>query len=279
MSKPTNNSNTKDFNYLSNSYFTVTAENDIDSGANPFVYYLADGLYLIYENNTGIGQKYITIPNKKRDDNFKLTQDSIGPCVNKLKERDLITDIKRLPSKQTTGSILYQGAQGKYYIVNGYKYDEHFPYEWAINHKSVSGPEHCSTCRKYGTILTVFVGYCIDCRANIYKGNRPGINDAIKTPIKDFRMILPYMKDVCFVNIGDRKGWTLLKEREQRRIEEEERIRKDSEISRALIQKRNDLLVRTHRKEHIEEQEWEDYWGFSPVTNEELRRWATSEYA
>jgi hypothetical protein len=44
------------------------------------------------------------------------------------------------------------------------------------------------------------------------------------------------------------------------------------------MQKRNDLLLRTRRGEYVSEEEWDDYWGFERVTNEDLLKWATSEY-
>ena len=184
------------------------------------------------------------------------------------------------PTKPT----LFEGYQGKYYMVDGEKYDEHFPYEWATNHLSHqtfhdgSGPLNCRNCKKYGSILTVFVGYCMDCHNNIYKQTRPGIKDAVKTTISDFRMLLPYMKDVCFKNIGDRKEWTLLKEREERQLEEEKKNKNNEEYRYWDTQKRNDLLVRTRRGEYVSEEEWKDYWGFQPVTCVDLFKLGTSEY-
>jgi hypothetical protein len=118
----------------------------------------------------------------------------------------------------------------------------------------------------------------MDCHNNIYKGSRPGIKDAVKTTITEFRKLLPYMKDVRFIDIGDRKGWTLLKEREERKLEEERKKKNDEEFERCQIQKRNDLLIRTRRNENVSEEEWNDYWGFTPLTNEDLFKWATSEY-
>jgi hypothetical protein len=284
---------------IANQYYIPTKENGIGSGANPFLYHLPGSLHIIKENNTGFGLKYQTIsrdeinnsnPNpipEKKPFEFKLTTSNIDRYINVHKDYrqerpDMLMHFRHrfAPTKPT----LFQGHQGKYYIVNGKKYDEHFPYEWATNHLSHpskhigTGPLNCENCRKYGSILTVFVGYCMDCHTHIYKGARPGITDALKTTITEFWVCLPYMKDVRFINIGDRKGWTLLKEREQRKLEEEERECENREFERSQIHIRNDLLVRSYRKEHIEEEEWKDYWSSTPVTNSDLLRWATSEY-
>jgi hypothetical protein len=299
-SKPNNNTIVKDEKYYTNlKQLQVNKTNNIDSGANPFLLRLVDGTYLIHENNTGVGQKYITNPKpetisttKPENKPFKveLTDSNNNRYVKESEARGKeICDNKMyfMQIPKCVGLIkpcLLQGYQGKYYFVNGEKYDEHFPYEWATNHLSHpvyhmgSGPLNCDNCKKYGTILTVFVGYCMDCHENIYKGERPGIIDAIKTDIETFRILLPYMKDVCFINIGDKKGWTLRKEREQRIREEEERKREYIEYRRSQIHKRNDLIIRKHRKEDILEEEWKDYWGFSPVTKEDLWRFANSEY-
>jgi hypothetical protein len=62
---------------------------------------------------------------------------------------------------------VFQGAQGKFYLVNGYKYHIRFPMDWAHNHKAFrlvgevefndgSGPEHCGNCAAYGSIRGVF---------------------------------------------------------------------------------------------------------------------------
>jgi hypothetical protein len=179
--------------------------------------------------------------------------------------------------------VLHRGEQGYYYLVDGFKYDANFPYEWALNHKSHpiyngSGPKDCANCRRYGSILTVFVGYCSDCKTNIYNGERCGIYDATNTRISDFRMILPYMKNAKFANIGDQKGWTLRKERERREKEREEQMRKDTECEILQYRKRRDLLSRTKRKDPVFEEEWDDYWGSFQVTSADLFRWATSEY-
>lgn len=268
-------------------YLQVSKQNDIHSGANPFLLHTFTGVYRIHENNTGVGLKYLTNPEQ---DNLSASKFEKKHFEFSLKHKDNIkerNDARTYFNQEIyspTKPILFQGEQGKYYMVDGEKYDEHFPYEWATNHLSHpvfhegSGPLNCENCKKYGTILTVFVGYCIDCHTNIYKRERPGIHDAVDTSIDQFRILLPYMEDVRFINIGDRRGWTLLKEREQRRLEKEEQELQLTDFHKLQIHKRNDLLIRSIRKEHIEENEWDDYWGGTPVTNKDLFRWATSEY-
>jgi hypothetical protein len=269
--------------------------NDRLSGANPFYLCLPGSTHLVYENNTGVGQKYVTIsrdtlPSEAakvastiafKTDYFKAEK-AIG--LNLTNSKNCEHYRKDLDDLSQRKPILIKGEQGMYYMVNGEKYDQHFPYEWATNHLSHpylhigSGPLNCENCKKYGSILTVFVGYCMDCHKNIYKGSRPGINDALNTTIDVFRDLLPYMKDVRFINIGDRKGWTLLKEREQRKFEEVQKERKNRDFEYSQLQRRNDLLIRTRRNEYVSEKEWDDYWGSHTITNETLFKWATSEY-
>ena len=104
----------------------------------------------------------------------------------------------------------FQGKQGKYYIIDNEKYDIHFPYDWARNHKQnpvngmPSGPKDCDNCRKFGSINGVFVTYCADC-FETYKGERglcilTGIEMANEETIWS---ALPYMRGVPKNEIGD----------------------------------------------------------------------------
>lgn len=63
---------------------------------------------------------------------------------------------------------LYQGFQGRFYIVDGFKYDIHFPIEWALTHLHGTGPRECDMCARVGTLRSVFVGYCSKC-LTVYK--------------------------------------------------------------------------------------------------------------
>lgn len=67
---------------------------------------------------------------------------------------------------------VYEGAQGKYYVVNGMKYSVCFPLVWAHQHMTfytadnceiMTGPVRCENCLHYGSIRGVFVGYCSGC--------------------------------------------------------------------------------------------------------------------
>lgn len=108
---------------------------------------------------------------------------------------------------------LIQGAQGKYYVVDGFKYDEHFPKEWALNHwaypsdttgKTMSGPKSCRNCRSYGSINGVFVFYCANCTTKVYNGQRGGyILSAQDTTESELWREFPYMNCVTFDEIGD----------------------------------------------------------------------------
>jgi len=103
---------------------------------------------------------------------------------------------------------IYQGRQGKYYVINGIKYDEHFPQKWAVDHMKGTddfcyevGPEVCFNCRYYGKIRGVFVGYCINCadEYNFKRGNGFGF----KQTQEEMWESLDYMKDVKLCQIGD----------------------------------------------------------------------------
>jgi len=293
-----NQNNTKEVTYYKDPKYSSgpNENNDRLSGSNPFYLCLPGRNYLVYENNTGVGQKYVTISSNTLPSVAATSASTIAAKVASIKaeKKEIETNLtnskncehyrKDIHDSSERKPILIKGEQGMYYMVNGEKYDQHFPYEWATNHLSHpsfhigSGPLNCKNCKKYGSILTVFVGYCMDCHKNIYKGSRPGINDALNTTIDVFRNLLPYMKDVRFINIGDRKGWTLLKERAQRRFEEVQKERKYREFEYSQLQTRNDLLIRTRRNEYVSEEEWDDYWGSHTVTNEDLFRWANSDY-
>jgi hypothetical protein len=116
---------------------------------------------------------------------------------------------------------LIQGKQGRYYLVDGCKYDEHFPQEWAQNpleypecdedggpiccsDERLTGPKYCGNCREYGSINGVFVFYCANCYKFLYKGSRGGfIYAAIDATEKELWEEMPYMNGVKFDEIGD----------------------------------------------------------------------------
>lgn len=94
---------------------------------------------------------------------------------DKMKEEE--TDTLDYSPVYISGPIEYiHGAQGKYYVVNGHKYHETFPYEWAINHtvnspgETFCGPARCMDCAQ-GKLRGVFVKYCCYCQ-ELFQGTR-----------------------------------------------------------------------------------------------------------
>ena len=117
-----------------------------------------------------------------------------------------------------TSVPLFQGAQGSYYLVNGYKYHPCFPVHWAMNHKTFyhgkhearSGPIDCPNCAAYGSIKGVFVGYCSNCLRNYLDvGIWRGVLVARGMDINDLQnltiwMQYPYMYGIDKNEIGDK---------------------------------------------------------------------------
>lgn len=108
---------------------------------------------------------------------------------------------------------IYQGFQGDYYVIDGIKYDAHFPEEWARDHKdfeqespyeeflAMTGPEKCGNCAFYGTLRGVFVGYCGNC-AREYNFER-GRVFCFDFTQEEMWENLDYMKNVPIAQIGD----------------------------------------------------------------------------
>lgn len=109
---------------------------------------------------------------------------------------------------------VFQGAQGKYYVIDGYKYHVSFPIQWALSHNNGDscGPISCSNCAAYGTIRGVFVGYCGTCLnnyknyANIWRGNCMGGLDVNILSNQTIWNMYPYMSGVRKSQIGDEHG-------------------------------------------------------------------------
>jgi hypothetical protein len=118
---------------------------------------------------------------------------------------------------------VFQGAQGKFYLVNGHKYHIRFPMDWAHNHKAFrlvgevefndgSGPEHCENCATHGSIRGVFIGYCGNCLQNYIDTNEPrgrlvapGLSVGMLEN-DDIWLQYPYMYNVPKSEIGDEEG-------------------------------------------------------------------------
>jgi hypothetical protein len=115
-----------------------------------------------------------------------------------------------MSANQYVNSVpIFQGDQGKYYIVDGFKYDIHFPLAQALDHKMYtnhpnlgSGPKACENCASYGSVNGVFVGYCVNCLYGVY--NQKGSH--ILCPELDEKQMweqYPYMNGVRASEIGD----------------------------------------------------------------------------
>jgi hypothetical protein len=120
---------------------------------------------------------------------------------------------------------VFQGAQGKYYVVDGQKYHIRFPIEWAHKHvfgdeewtdeelaTNGPGPKNCGNCKFYGSIRDVFVGYCCNCLRNLIDHDDPrGQRFAIGLAVCDLENAdmwqkYPYMYGVKKTEIGDEEG-------------------------------------------------------------------------
>jgi len=107
---------------------------------------------------------------------------------------------------------IFQGKQGKYYVLNGIKYDIHFPLHYAMNHdpeqSGCCGPEMCLNCLHFGAIRGVIVGYCGNCSTTlnntrgepIYQLQKFGDQEMDQEKFEEY---LPHMKGVPLAEIGD----------------------------------------------------------------------------
>ena len=97
----------------------------------------------------------------------------------------------------------YQGKQGKYYVIDGEKYDIHFPLYWATCHngaypEDIAGPKSCLNCKEYGSVNGVFVAYCLNCAYHVFEETREG-SDGTPESLQN----LSYLRDVPISEIGD----------------------------------------------------------------------------
>lgn len=96
---------------------------------------------------------------------------------------------------------IFKGSHGKYYSIKhiGKKedlfpiyYDIHFPINWLFseefkqypsspssrcNNDCLTGPKHCTNCKKYGFYNGVFIGYCLNCASEFYNSRGNGLTD------------------------------------------------------------------------------------------------------
>jgi hypothetical protein len=108
-----------------------------------------------------------------------------------------------------TSVPVFHGAQGKYYLCDGFKYHPSFPMAWATdNNLSGRGPIECGNCRAYGSIRGVFVGYCGGCvhtyeQERMWRGVFFGGFDVNQMNNESIWRMYPYMCGVKKSEIGD----------------------------------------------------------------------------
>jgi hypothetical protein len=158
--------------------------------------------------------------------------------------------MSRLSASDSDRLPLIQGRQGRYYIVDGQKYDEHFPQEWALNHlpypyprhyanMSCSGPKECDNCNRYGSINDVFIFYCASCYRGVYNGERGGfIYCSDDVTEQELWTELPYMNGVKFDEIGDAKVPTHWNEEDDDSYDEDYVLKKHGQ---RLRQRKNNM--------------------------------------
>jgi hypothetical protein len=178
-----------------------------------------------------------------------------------------------MSSTYYVGSInVFMGTQGMYYIVDGIKYDAHFPVAWAMNHFSypdlpevMSGPKGCPNCRAYGTINAVFVGYCAGCSNHVYNFTRGGVvYNCSQTDEEQLWQQFPYMHGVRLWQIGDRsiRFVHVVSDDEEENDEDldlDSNIDLDSDIdAEEDLQQDEQQQEQDERKQDEREQEWRD---------------------
>ena len=166
---------------------------------------------------------------------------------------------------------LIQGKQGRYYVVDGVKYEEHFPQEWALNHlpypKEVliddseiimTGPKECLNCSVYGSINDVFVFYCANCYKSVYNGERGGfIWCSSEVTEKELWEKLPYMNGILFDEIGDTDNPTKWSEYDDCDITEYDTDKLFKRMQKRENKKQKDQmrLINEHKQSDIDEED------------------------
>lgn len=59
-----------------------------------------------------------------------------------------------------------------YKEYRGEKYISSFPDEWLLLRVNGTGPDECASCKHYGSINNIFIGYCKNCAETVYKYER-----------------------------------------------------------------------------------------------------------
>jgi hypothetical protein len=101
----------------------------------------------------------------------------------------------------------------EYYVLKDDEviYFGRFPFEWAKCHEPGTGPNECEECFNNGMYHSVFIGYCVPCALNKYKGLRgkgfilPGLENHYD---EEFSSVFDtYLKDVDLDLIGKEYIW------------------------------------------------------------------------
>jgi hypothetical protein len=129
---------------------------------------------------------------------------------------------------------VHNGAQSKYYIVQGIKYHINFPLEWALNNNP------CVNCLNH-TINGMFVYYCQECCQQRHEkiSHNP---DTLEL------WVLPYMVGISIEDIGDDE---ILKEIT------DERIRREKYLYDMQFSILHDELEENNQNENVNN---EDNW-------------------
>jgi len=118
-----------------------------------------------------------------------------------------------------TNVPVFEGVQGRFYLVDGEKYSVYFPIAWAHEHITFyneeeqelgTGPKKCGNCKKYGSIRGVFVGYCSNCLENYHdsgywRGSLTAPPGSSITMLEESDMWsqYPYLSGVKKYSLGD----------------------------------------------------------------------------
>ena len=111
-----------------------------------------------------------------------------------------------------------------YYSHKEILYAGTFPKLWAKNHKDGTGPKNCRKCDYIGLWNGVFIGYCVKCAINIYKGERGrglidiGVENKKDNALKYPSIFNTYLNNVKQEDIGDIRfvdSASIVKERQQ----------------------------------------------------------------
>jgi hypothetical protein len=220
-------------------------------------------------------------------------------CITTIFNMSAINYITSIP--------VFQGVQGKFYIVDGMKYHICFPIQWALRHKTfrvgkyhqTTGPVECGNCREYSSVRGVFIGYCANClenylKSNDWRGNMwPQQIQSVDTLAdRDMWNIYPWMFNVKISEIGDKLEEEEEQEEEEQVFEEEEADEEPYDradwdtIGKALHQEHCNEINRDYEKMHNEYRatlrkiedssdnddslpsEWEENGEWMPVTEE-----------